>query len=196
MNEKIEINEKILVRQLKNNETEAFDALFYKYSDKLFLFSFSLLKNKEDAKEIVQEVFYKIWESRCQIDTSKSFKSFLFTISYHLIIDMLRLRLKDQEYRKFLNEYFTGTAGYNQENKMDYRTLEQQVNMAVEELPQKRKEIYHLSREKGLSHKEIAGILGISTKTVENQINLSLKHIKTRLGKEIFPILLFLSLFG
>jgi RNA polymerase sigma-70 factor (ECF subfamily) len=189
------INDKELVNKLQNNEIEAFDILFRRYCDKLFRFSFSLLKEEEISKEIVQETFYRIWEIRRQIDSNKSFKSFLFSISYHLIIDELRLRMKDQEYRNFITRYF-GEQSEKQVSTIDYQTIENKIKKAVEELPLKRKQIYHLSRNNGLSHKEIAKKLGITTKTVENQINLSLKHIKTRLGKEILPLLLFLSLFG
>jgi RNA polymerase sigma-70 factor (ECF subfamily) len=189
------INDKELVNKLQNNEIEAFDILFRRYCDKLFRFSFSLLKEEEISKEIVQETFYRIWEIRRQIDSNKSFKSFLFSISYHLIIDELRLRMKDQEYRNFITQYF-GEQSEKQVSTIDYQTIENKIKKAVEELPLKRKQIYHLSRNNGLSHKEIAKKLGITTKTVENQINLSLKHIKTRLGKEILPLLLFLSLFG
>jgi RNA polymerase sigma-70 factor (family 1) len=190
-----EIDEKILVAKLKKNDAEAFDRLFHKYSNKLFRFAFSLLKNEEDASEIVQETFFRIWEKRNNIDSSKSFKSFLFSVSYHLIIDQLRERLKDREFRNSLEKYFGEQASF-QETRTDYDTLETEMNKAVDELPEKRKQIYRLSREKGLSHKEIAKQLGVNPKTVENQINLALKHIKIRLGKNILPVLLFLSLFG
>lgn len=194
MNDLTNNDEKKLVAQLRNNEVKSFDILFEKYSAKLYRFSFSLLKNHEDSKEIVQEAFYRVWEKRHEIDSSKSFRSFLFTISYHLIIDQLRLKLKDQEYRKFLKEYFK-TEEVKFDTVTDYETLNRQIATIVEELPAKRKQIFTLSREKGLTHKEIAGQLNISVKTVENQINLALKLIKSRLGNDIFPVLLFLSLF-
>ena len=194
MNDVTNKDEKLLVSQLRNNEVKSFDILFEKYSAKLYRFSFSLLKNHEDSKEIVQEAFYRVWEKRHEIDSSKSFRSFLFTISYHLIIDQLRLKLKDQEYRKFLKEYFK-TEEVKFDTVTDYETLNRQIATIVEELPAKRKQIFTLSREKGLTHKEIAGQLNISVKTVENQINLALKLIKSRLGNDIFPVLLFLSLF-
>jgi len=190
-----EINEKTLVAKLKNDQADAFDLLFHKYSDKLFRFAFSLLKNEEDANEIVQETFFRIWEKRNNIDSSKSFKSFLFSVSYHLIIDQLRERLKDQEFRNSLQKHFSEQTNF-QQNQIDYITLETEINTAVDELPEKRKQIYRLSRDKGFTHKEIAGQLGITPKTVENQINLALKHIKTRLGKDFLAVLLFLSLFG
>jgi RNA polymerase sigma-70 factor (ECF subfamily) len=188
-------DEKILVSQLRNNDVKSFDILFEKYSTKLYRFSFSLLKNHEDSREIVQETFFRVWDKRHEIDSSKSFKSFLFTISYHLIIDQLRLKLKDQEYRSFLKEYFK-TEEVKVNSEADYETLNRQISTIIEKLPVKRKQIFTLSREKGLNHKEIAEQLNISVKTVENQINLALRLIKSRLGTDIFPVLLFLSLFS
>ncbi len=188
-------NEKTRVLKLRNNDVEAFDFLYHQYCNKLFRFAFSLLKYEEDASEIVQETFFRIWEKRNNIDSTKSFKTFLFSISYHLIIDKLRERLKDQKFRNSLEKHFSEQANF-QENRMDYNTLQTEINKAVDELPEKRKEIYRLSREKGFSHKEIAEQLRVKPKTVENQINLALKHIKTRLGKDILPVLLFISLYG
>jgi len=195
MNDLTYKDEKKLVSQLRNSEVKSFDIIFERYADRLYRFSYSLLKNDEEAKEIVQETFFRIWVKRHEIDSSKSFKSFLFTISYHLIIDQLRLKLKEQEYRRFLKEYCK-TEELPAESEADYETLNRQIAMVIEELPAKRKQIYTLSRENGMSYKEIAGQLNISVKTVENQINLALKHIKFRLGKEVIHVLLFLSLFS
>lgn len=187
-------NDKQLVLKLKENDIKAFDTLYHRYSKKLLHFSFSLLKNKEDSNEIVQEVFFRIWKKKNDIDTSKSFKSYLFTISYNLIIDQLRLRLKEKEFRESLVSYFNSEA-LILTNEFDYNALNAQMKKAIDELPQKRKQIFVLSREIGLSHREIAAKLGITIKTVENQINLSLKHLKNQLGKDLIPGLLFISLF-
>lgn len=195
MSDSIRSDDKRLIIQIQNNELEAFDVLFGKYGDKLYRFAFSLLKNPEDSKEIVQEAFLRIWKKRNEIDSSKSFKSFLFSISYNLIVDQLRLRLKDHEYRKYLETYFENRE-IELSNNLDYDKIVEQIRLAVDELPTKRKQIYTLSREVGLSHKEIAERLGITVKTVENQITLALKHLKIRLGKDIIPVLLFFSLFN
>lgn len=195
MNDQTSKDEKGLVSKLRNDEVKSFDILFEKYSAILYRFSFSLLKNHEDSKEIVQETFFRVWEKRKEMDSSKSFKSFIFTISYHLIIDHLRLKLKDQEYRKFLMEYFQKEEVLPVNPEADFETTNRQIAAAIEELPIKRKQIFTMSREGGLTHKEIARQLNISVKTVENQINLALKLIKSRLGNHIFSVLLFLSIF-
>lgn len=195
MTDLTEETEKMLLALLRNGDTGAFDQLFRKYSPKLFRFALSLLKSDDDAREIVQETFFRIWNRRQEIAPDKSFKSFVFTISYNLMIDQLRLRLKDQEYRRFLSENFE----IGQERlsvTIDYDTLCSQIEQAVDELPDRRKTIFTLSRNAGMSHREIAEKMGVSVKTVENQINLSLKHIRMRLGKDFLPALLLLSLFS
>lgn len=184
----------VLVSQLINNDKKAFDMLYYRYSQKLYSFSFSFLKNEEDSKEIVQEVFFRVWNKRHEINSTKSFKSYLFKISYNLIIDQLRLKLKNNEYQKFLKEYFN-TNKSNQNIQVDYEIIHGLIKNAINELPPKRKNIFIMSREKGYSHKEIAEKMGISAKTIENQITLAIKHIKTKLGKDVFSLFLFLSLF-
>jgi RNA polymerase sigma-70 factor (family 1) len=188
-------NDQLYVKKLKEHNVPAFDSLFNKYSNKLYRFSFSLLKNAEDAEEIVQETFYRVWKRRGQIDITKSFKAYLFTISHNLIIDRLREKLKEKEYRESLLENFEETEP-EKINEQDFVQLTEAIRVAVEELPSKRKEIYKLSREQGLSNREIARKFGITVKTVENQINLSLKHLKNRLGKQALMVSFFLALFG
>ena len=155
-----------LVSRLRSDYVRAFDGLYRIYSGRLYRFAFSLLKNTEDAEGIVQETFLRVWEKRDNIDTTRSFKSWLFTISYHLIIDKLRLRLKEKEYLSQLDRYFN-ISELTSDQEADYNILKSQIDKIVEDLPEKRKFIYKLSREKGLSHKEISEQLNISVKTVD-----------------------------
>ena len=187
-------SDKQLADQIKKGQTYAFDQMFDRYSQQLYRFSKSLLKNHEDAEEVVQEVFFRIWKKRDELNERKSFQSFLFSIAYNLIVDKFRQRVKDQKHEQFLIKQ--AQQNYlNPENELEYRELKKQVNKAITELPEQRKKIYQLNREKGLSYKEIAGRLRIKPKTVENHINLALKHIRKRLGNETLAVALFLSLF-
>ena len=191
---KVEQSDKQLADQIKKGQAHAFDQMFDRYSQSLYRFSKSLLKNHEDAEEVVQEVFFRIWKKRDELNERKSFRSFLFSIAYNLIVDQFRQRVKDQKYEQFLIK--EAQQNYlNPENKLEYKELKKQVDKAVTELPEQRKKIYQLSREKGLSYKEIAGRLHIKPKTVENHINLALKYIRKRLGNKTLAVALFLSLF-
>jgi len=191
---KTQQSDRQLADLIKKGETHAFDQLFDRYSQRLYRFSKSLLKNHEDAEGIVQEVFFRIWKKRDELNEKKSFQSFLFSISYNLIVDQFRQRVKDQKYEQFIIKQ--AQQNYlNPENNLEYKELKNQVKKAVNELPERRKKIYRLSREKGLSYKEIASLLQIKSKTVENQLNLALKHIRKRLGDRTLSVVLLLYLF-
>lgn len=183
MNNKLEIGAQFPVFHQPQNTVTDFDELFSQNAGKLFQFSFSILKNKEDAQDVVQETFCRIWHLREHLDPAKSCTSYLFSISYHLIVDQLRERFKNQCYCRSIGETI-GAEQDVQSHQMDFQAILQIINQVTEKLPKKRKEIYQLSRKDGLSHKKIADKLGISSKTVENQINLTLKCLKAKLAKE------------
>ena len=194
MSSEVKPSDKQLTDQIKNGQTHAFDQLFDRYSQRLYRFSKSLLKNNEDAEGIVQEVFFRIWKKRDELNEKKSFQSFLFSIAYNLIVDQFRQRVKDQKYEQFIIK--RAQQNYlNPGDELEYKELKKQVGKAINELPERRKEIYKLSREEGLSYKEIANRLHIKLKTVENQINLALRHVRKQLGKKTLAIVLFLYLF-
>ena len=183
-----------LGKRIKKGDLRAFDLLYDQYSQRLYGFAFSMLKNKEDAKEIVQDTFLKLWSKRNEIDTSYSLKSFLFSISYNITIDLIRRRSKDAEFLGHLKTYFS-EEGNKTDELLIFNELTERLGKLLNELPEQRKKIYLMSREEGLGYKEIAGQLGIAVKTVENQINLALKHIRKNLGTNSFLLLLFFFLF-
>jgi RNA polymerase sigma-70 factor (ECF subfamily) len=186
--------EKNRIKALQKGDVEAFDALFRMYANRLYGFAFSLLKNKDDAEEIVQETFLKIWQKHTTISSDKAFKSYLFTIAHHLIIDQLRIRVKNSDSTTELSE-FISTEKSDPLEELNYQLLVERVEKVIGELPLKRRRIYRLSRQLGLSHKEIAAKLEISEKTVENQIGLALKYMRKSLGNEFLQALLAFYLF-
>lgn len=185
--------EKEIVEEVKEGMASAFDKLYEAYCKKLYYFAFSILKSKEDAEEVVQNSFFKIWEKRKSIDSNYSFKSFLFSIAYHVTIDVLRKRLKERHFRDSILD--KATSNYNLEEAIDFGDLLEHVEQIVKELPPRKNEIYQLSRVNHLSYNEIAEKLSISVKTVENSINFSLNFIRNRLGKDSLIILLYSALY-
>ena len=91
-----------LIERLKKGDIDAFDLIYNKYCNKLHKFVLRYLKQEEDAQEIVQEVFIKIWESRSKINTFSSFESFLFTIAYNASISLLRKRINEEKSREYI----------------------------------------------------------------------------------------------
>lgn len=190
----IVVDDKLLVAEFLKGNVKSFDLLYEKYSERLYGFAFKLLKNKEDALDIVQEAFLRIWQRRIELDEDKSFKSFLFTISYNIIMDQLRKRLNDHNYFEFLKKNFK-IEQVIIENAADFNILEKKIQYFIGELPLRRQEIYRLSREKGLSNKKTAEYLNISVKTVETQINLAMTFLKSKISDGRLPAILFFALF-
>ena len=186
--------EKKLVELLKKVDIGAFDELFALYSKRIYCFALSYLKNREDSECIVQEVFYRIWKHRHKVNEHYSFKSFLFTISYNLIMDRFRQKMKDSESLEALISRAKDSDSSTDET-IDFNSLHERYWKLVEQLPIRRKMIYKLSRLEGYTYKEIASRLKISVNTVENQMGIALKYLRNNLGQESFLILLFYYLF-
>ena len=185
-------NEPQLVHNLSKGNLLAFNTLYKEYSGRLYRFALGYLKSEEEAEELVQEVFTKIWEKRANLKEELSFKSFLFTIAFNIIRKHFRTKV-------YLSEYFkTGKSDdidMQTSQKITYDSLYHYISELVNRLPNRRKEIFIKSRFEGHSVKEIAEELQISHKTVENQLTDALKFIRTNLNRENIPVILFISLF-
>ena len=183
-----------LVEKLQKGDVEAFDLLFDKYSRKLYAFGLKYLKSTDEAEELVQSVFLKLWEHNKDLKKEFSFKSYLFTIAYN---DICKLFRKRKYLQKFIDDsqYENSHSSSETENDIDYQSVLEQVNQIIDKLPERQKTIFLKSRMEGKSTKEIAEEVGLSAGTVDNYISESLKFIRAQVKKGNLSILLFLSLF-
>lgn len=192
METKSNISDQELVEMIQTGNLEAFDFLFKKYSDRLFGFALKYLKSKEEAEELVQDVFLKIWENRKKLDKESSLKSYLFTISYHQICRFYR---KKNYQERLLNETrLTSGSSFSMDDSIDYHSVLEQVDRLIEKLPPRQKSIFVKSRKEGKTTREIAEELKIAPGTVDNQISEALKFIRKNLGDNL-SLLLFFSVF-
>jgi RNA polymerase sigma-70 factor (family 1) len=184
-------DDSILVKELTGSNILAFNALFRKYGTRLYRFAYGYLKSTEEAEELVQDVFTKIWEKRVDLREELSFKSYLFTVAFNLIRKHFKTKARIAEYLKSgLSDIDSQTT-----DKITYNSLNQYIGELVNQLPDRRKTIFIKSRIEGLSIKEIAEELKISHKTVENQLSAALKFIRTNLNKDGIYAILFYVLF-
>ena len=175
--------ESTLVARLKEGDVDSFDALFLHYSNKLFWFVYGYLKSKEEAEETIQDIFLKIWEQRSDLDENKSFNSYLFTIAKNQVFNILRKKVSERKY--ISSQANAEQLAYNPiEDGLRLLEITQISNKAIDQLPPRRKMVFQLSRDKGMSHQEIANHLGISIKTVENHMSLAIKFLKDYLRRE------------
>lgn len=173
----------------------AFDVIYNKYCYKLHGFVLRYLKQIEDAEGIVQEVFIKIWEARSKIDIYQSFESFLFTIAYNTTISLLRKRVSETKSREYLKSLQQIYSADNVIDELQFHELNDKVQSLLKQLTPRQKEIYLLSREEGLKHKEIAQQLNISENTVKNHLVTTLKFLKSHIDSSLAVNILFLCLF-
>ena len=169
------------IKALAGGDYKAFEVVFRKYSERVYAFIFGLTHGRFAAEELTQIVFLKIWEKREHIDEHLNFKSFLFSVTYHEIISWLR---KETSEKRKVSEFLSKSTflSNDTETEIEVRHLETLINSIVATFPEKRRIVYKMSREAGLSNKEIAGLLDISVKTVESHITQALQSLRERLS--------------
>lgn len=171
-----------LVNLLIRNDEAAFSELYIRFKDRLYYFCLNLLKSREEANDIVQEIFIRIWESRNFINPDLSFSSFLYTMARNRILNHFRDVDIDEKVKSILAQR-TPLEDNSIETDLIYSEYQKILKEAIEALPPQRKKIFNMSREENMSHKEIATQLGISVNTVQEHISESLRFIKNYFSK-------------
>jgi RNA polymerase sigma-19 factor, ECF subfamily len=170
-----------LLMQLKNDDQHALRRLYEATGDKLFQFSLSIVYIREVAQEVVQDVFLQIWKNRSQIDTGANFKLYLFVATRNMSITHLR---RNNRHKMFsLDEIklpFLKIEPTAEDNMVTSELLHR-INLAINNLPQQCKLIFKLTRNDGFKYREVAELLQISQKTVENQVAIALKKLHAAL---------------
>lgn len=188
-----DFSESECLRQLKLGDEQAFDALFRHYSALVYRFSYSYLKSRVEAEEIVQDCFLKIWEKRHELREDLSLKGYLFTTAHHAVLNLLRRSKHQVRFQAHLAALRPVVAT----NGAEYSEIEALYQAALEKLPPKRRQIFVLSRQQGLSYAEIAQQLDLSAKTVEAQISQALKFLRLYFrahGSEVLVLLVLTAL--
>lgn len=183
-----------IVAELSKDNDSSLEELFNYYYPRLFNFSKSFLKIEDGIDDILQEVFVKIWQNRKIIKTADTFNSYIFTITRNLLLNELRSRLKRKNIKDEVRKLSIASE-YSLLEQIEYQDLKDKIDNVVNELPERQKEIFVLSRSEGLSHKEIAKKLNISTKTVEYHITQAIRFLKGELMTAGLVSLLYFYLF-
>lgn len=162
---------------LKDSDKQAFGQLYHNYRVRLYYNIFKMIKSDEDAEELLQELFVKIWLNRQNLDPERSFKAYLFKISENLVYDFFR----KAALQKKLQDHLTVTAsgeGNNIERYIYFKESALLVDQAIENLPPRRKEIYKLCKIEGRSYEEVSRSLGISVSTINEHIVKASKAVR------------------
>lgn len=185
--------ENITFQKVKNGDRSAFQILFHKYYQPLFLFALKFV-DEEQAKDIVQDCFYELWQKRKRIEISTSVSAYLFTIVKngcfrHIKAEQKKrvhqsdfgLMLKQEEFQYYIN---------SEKSILEF-AVRDRIEKVIIRMPDKCREVFKKSRLEGFSNKEIAETFNISVKAVEKHISKALQLFRDEF-KDILPILVIL----
>lgn len=175
--------DEVLLKKMAAGDEAAFSDFFHRRSQGIYTIILKLVKEKEVAKDLLQDVFVKAWLHRAELAGMDKPASWLMTIGTNLSINYLRRRQIEGRWLEEVKQ--TGsTQKADTEDQLVARQVRQLIHEAVQALPAQRKKIYMLSRERGLTRKGIAEELNLSEHTVRNQLAAALKSIYDHLVKQ------------
>jgi RNA polymerase sigma-70 factor (family 1) len=162
--------------------SQKFNRIFYATKDRLYHFVWKLTQNETDTKDIIQNCYTQLWQKIAAVDDTCEVLPLLFTYARNLVIDHIRKKARQRQLISQLQDDASCPHAEPQaEQLMHYKERMQQLQTTIDQLPAKRKEIFNLVKQEGLSHKTVASQLGISPATVEKQVGLSLKFLRKEL---------------
>lgn len=168
--------------------TILFEEVFKTHFKALHAYAYTIVEEDDMAEEIVQNVFCKLWERRDRLEITQSVKAYLYKSVYHESINYLRHLKKKRAYQA--HAVHVMEKSHSASEKSTLRELEQKLEQALKELPERCRTIFQMSRFESLKYQQIADQLGLSVKTVENQMGKALKILRLKLV-DFLPLLLF-----
>lgn len=164
---------------LRRSDTNAFEAVFDAMYDALFRYSLYITRDREASSDITQDVFVKLWQIRDTIDPGRSLKSLLYQMARNYSLNHERQRKRHAADELTEDHPASGHHPLNDEI-LDADELGRRLNEWIEDMPDRRREAFMLSRYEGMSHEEIATLMNLAPKTVNNHIVLALQHLRQK----------------
>lgn len=170
-----------LTALLKQADHAAFTEIYKRYSMLFFHKVNKMLKDEDSSKDIIQELFIRLWDNPEKLQDSGNLSGFLYVSVRNLVLQLIRKG-------KVRNDYLNSIADFADEvsmdtlNELDERELSRVLQQEIDKLPAKMKQVFEMSRNLHLSHNEIATQLGISDQTVKKQVNNALKILRSKVN--------------
>lgn len=185
----LDLNNEQLIPLLLSGDENTFESVYKHFLRPLHVYAINMLKDEERAKGMVQNVFLKLWERKERLSFSGSIQAYLYGAVYHECLNYLRhekvkINHRDHVMYTMKNAGETGSG-------MELLDLKEKLQQALNELPEKCRTVFQLSRFEELKYQEIADRLGISIKTVEAQMGKALKVLRLKLV-DFLPLIIWL----
>jgi RNA polymerase sigma-70 factor (ECF subfamily) len=176
---------------IASGDRAAFEALFRLHYRPLCAFAVGYLKDMDPAEDLVQDLFFRLWLDREKLSITTSLKAYLYTSVRNRCLNALKVGGRVRA----LNEEVDDRLQEEERSEDEHMDRIARVQAAIESLPEERRKVFKLSRYEGLKYHEIAERLGISAKTVENQMGKALKTLREDLA-DLVPLLPWLFWMG
>lgn len=170
------------IKEIRNGSKRSFKKLFETYYSPLLQFAYRYVNSRSVAEGVVQDVFLWIWENRNNWEVQGQLKTYLFKSVKHQAIDYLRHERTRDKYQRQFSETRAQSVPPEMPAENKESDFVKAVQELIEELPQRPRMVYKLSRLEGLTYREIAEVLDISPKTVESHISRALDYLRTNLA--------------
>lgn len=167
----------MLVEALRRGSRQAFNEIYRRHSGSLRAYCMAMVKNEDDAKEIVQEAFIKLWDMRESIRSDEGVPALLFRMARNRIVDAFRRHLSHGAYDDYLAYADSLAASGTTADKIEYGEFKACVRDALRQLPRTQRKVIAMCRLLEMSTSEAAVRLGLSEQTVKNQLSLGLKKL-------------------
>jgi RNA polymerase sigma-70 factor (ECF subfamily) len=169
-----------IMKQLTFLDLQSFEVLFRQYYQMLCAYALRFVKDADTAEEIVQDLFYKLWEKRAELQINTSVKSYLFSAVHNRCLKFIEHRNVETKYRNYylLHESEIDSEPYGTANANELQGI---IDNTLDSLPERCGRIFRLNRFEGLKYHEIAQKLSISVKTVEANMGKALKLLRKNL---------------
>jgi RNA polymerase sigma-70 factor (ECF subfamily) len=183
-----------LLRRIAEGDEIAFRTLFDFYKTKIFNYLVGIVKSKEIAEELAMDIFLKLWLGREWVADIEHIEAFIKKVAYNKAIDFLRHAARNHKLQHVIAKEMASEADRSLETQLLEKDYQNIIQAAVRQLSPQRRLVYTLSRDKGMTHDEIARELNLSIHTVNNHTKEALKAIRGFLGKNNIPVTTFLLL--
>ena len=164
--------------KIQSGDIATFEMVFRQHYQYLCIQAFNILKDADEAEEIVQDTFVKIWNKREELSITISMKNYLIQSIKNTCFNQIK---HEQVKRSYQADFIKSNQEGEHHDQVQVDELEKQIQSAINNLPEERKKVFLLSRKQGLKYQEIARELNISVKTVENQMGKALKFMREEL---------------
>lgn len=179
-----------LVELLRTGNQNAFAEIYERYFGLLYLHAYNRLRDKDEAKDLVQELFSHLWSKRATLEPKTNFANYLYTWVRNRVLNIIAHKQVEEKYKAALPGWISGTEALT-----DHRVRERQLAAIIEReiraLPPKMREVFELSRKSNLSYKEIAEKLNLSEQSVRSHVKNALKILRMRLGILLYLFFIF-----